>query len=160
MSYRQQHPEQTRGRNPVDSPPPYTAPPSRSVPSFKSAVQSQRPARSQSRSPNRNRKQPANSDRDGSTRTLPACALCLSRRPHNLRECKVTRTWDGKPTRCTRDARGRLINPDSRTICLDWQRLPHCARTDHEGKHECSGCGWKDHGAQDCHLTEPISSQK
>ncbi|TEB23453.1 hypothetical protein FA13DRAFT_1571991, partial [Coprinellus micaceus] len=44
----------------------------------------------------------------------------------------------------------RLQDPNGKILCFDWQRAVGCKSTTHDSKHECSGCGEKDHGAQKC----------
>ena len=84
---------------------------------------------------------------------LTACAICLSRAPHNIRECKATRRWDGMPAQYSRNSENRIIDNQGNIICSDWQCPQKCPSTKH--RHECSGCGNSAHGAQDCPLVQP-----
>ena len=84
---------------------------------------------------------------------LTACAICLSRAPHNIQTCKATRRWDGKPTLYSRNSDLRIIDSQNNVICSDWQRPIGCPSTRH--RHECSGCGSTGHGAQDCPFAQP-----
>lgn len=92
----------------------------------------------------------------GSFRAPPSCALsacptCLGRHPHDIANCKATQCWDGKEkNRCTRTGHGHLRAPDGTVLCTDWQKPRGCEDTTHSHKHQCSGCGATDHGAQDC----------
>ncbi|KAF8868879.1 hypothetical protein BD779DRAFT_1405579, partial [Infundibulicybe gibba] len=81
------------------------------------------------------------------------CALCLSRVVHDIAKCKSTTLWNGEPARCYRGDRGRIYNSSTRAvICLNWQLVKGCSDTTHDSRHECSGCGSRNHGAQECHL--------
>lgn len=82
------------------------------------------------------------------------CAVCLSRRPHDMRNCKATSTWDGRPTRSRRDAEGRLVDPEGNVLCVDWQRASGCLSRSEGHRHECAGCGSPAHGASDCPLAQ------
>ena len=81
---------------------------------------------------------------------LPACALCLSTDPHDTRRCRSETLWDGSKARCQKSDEGRLISPGGTTLCSDWNSRRGCTSSSHEQRHECSGCGSKDHGAQGC----------
>ncbi|OBZ67521.1 hypothetical protein A0H81_12749 [Grifola frondosa] len=50
------------------------------------------------------------------------CAICLSRHKHDVVSCRADFTWDGKRSRCRRNASGRIVNPKGIIICTDWQR--------------------------------------
>lgn len=100
---------------------------------------------------------PSPSSRNQSFRTgasqsnaLAACTLCLGRHRHDISACTATTLWDGSPARCRRNEKGRLVNPNGFVICNDWQRPNGCSETTHDSRHECSGCGKPDHGAQRC----------
>lgn len=81
------------------------------------------------------------------------CILCLSPLPHNKAKCNRATMGCGSPTRCRRDANNRIVNPDGKAICLEFNRRG-CKSPNSKHLHECSGCGSKDHGAQECHLVE------
>ena len=81
---------------------------------------------------------------------LPVCALCLATDPHDTRKCRSDTLWDGSKARCHKSDEGRLITPTGNTLCSDWNSRRGCTTTTHEQRHECSGCGNKDHGAQRC----------
>ena len=81
---------------------------------------------------------------------LPVCALCLATDPHDTRKCRVEVFWDGSKARCRKNDEGRLLNPAGITLCSDWNSRRGCTASTHEQRHECSGCGNKDHGAQRC----------
>ncbi|KAJ7161226.1 hypothetical protein C8R46DRAFT_904749 [Mycena filopes] len=79
------------------------------------------------------------------------CALCLGSH-ENVAGCRSTTTWDGRPTRCHRNAKGKIANPQGIELCLDFQLPRGCNgnRGRHNHVHECSGCGATDHGASSC----------
>lgn len=80
-----------------------------------------------------------------------ACALCLGRFRHNVHKCESEFLWDKRTkTRCRRNAEGHLVNPEGRELCYDWQRPKGCTNSARSHVHKCSGCGGKDHGAQEC----------
>jgi hypothetical protein len=81
---------------------------------------------------------------------LPACALCLATKSHDTRMCRSDVLWDGSPARCQKSKEGRLVNPAGITLCSDWNSRRGCTSNGHEQRHECSGCGNKEHGAQKC----------
>ncbi|XP_006461560.1 hypothetical protein AGABI2DRAFT_205353 [Agaricus bisporus var. bisporus H97] len=84
---------------------------------------------------------------------LSVCPTCLGRNPHAVAHCKATRRWDGLDSnRCTRTDKGHLKDPDGTILCTDWQKPRSCSDTSagHAPKHQCSGCGDRDHGAQGC----------
>jgi hypothetical protein len=81
---------------------------------------------------------------------LPACALCLATDPHDTRKCRSETLWDGSKARCRKNDEGRLISPAGTQLCSDWNNRRGCSSNSHEQRHECSGCGNKDHGAQGC----------
>jgi hypothetical protein len=81
---------------------------------------------------------------------LPVCALCLATDPHDTRKCRVEILWDGSKARCRKNEEGRLVSPTGTTLCSDWNNRRGCTNSSHEQRHECSGCGNKDHGAQRC----------
>ena len=84
-----------------------------------------------------------------------ACAVCLGRHRHNIAQCNASLLWDGsgKP-RCHRNSEGRLVTPAGQQLCSNWQRPDGCSASGHDSKHECSGCGKTDHGAQLCPRTQ------
>ncbi|KAF8149508.1 hypothetical protein B0H34DRAFT_635480, partial [Crassisporium funariophilum] len=79
-----------------------------------------------------------------------ACAVCLGRHRHDIGKCVSDTLWDGAPSRCRRNERGRLVNPEGVILCSDWQRPQGCSSASPNHVHECSGCGRKAHGAQAC----------
>ena len=89
----------------------------------------------------------------GENPDLSACAICLSRTPHNVRLCRAKKRWDGKQTLYTRNEEARIVDNQGNIICSDWQRPRGCSSTRH--RHECSGCGSSDHGAQNCPHAQP-----
>ncbi|TEB36463.1 hypothetical protein FA13DRAFT_1622883, partial [Coprinellus micaceus] len=84
------------------------------------------------------------------TAALLACTICLSREPHNVAQCDAKQLWDGVPAHCQKTDTGRLQDPKGKILCFDWQRATGCKSMTHDSKHECSGCGEKDHGTQKC----------
>ena len=87
--------------------------------------------------------------------TLPACTICLGRFPHSVFNCKATTLWDkSTPAYCYKNQSGRLVNSKGSVLCSDWQRLTGCDISSHGSRHECSGCGKHDHGAQECPQAE------
>ena len=80
----------------------------------------------------------------------PVCALCLATDPHDVRKCRSETLWDGSKARCRKSDEGRLITGAGNTLCSDWNSRRGCSSSTHEQRHECSGCGNKDHGAQRC----------
>ncbi|KAF8154173.1 hypothetical protein B0H34DRAFT_662306, partial [Crassisporium funariophilum] len=85
------------------------------------------------------------------TSALSACTICLGRNPHNVFSCSAETLWDGvTPAHCSKNDKGRLLNPAGTTLCSDWQRKAGCSSSSHDSKHECSGCGKPTHGAQTC----------
>jgi hypothetical protein len=85
-----------------------------------------------------------------SSQSRATCAICLGNGPHNVTKCSLDNFWDGTKARCRRNEDGRIINPSGQTLCIDWQRPKGCTARDHDHRHECSGCGRQDHGAQHC----------
>ena len=120
--------------------------------------------RSRSRSPRRkpNKLKAKSRDAHGqvfqsgadSTQPLPVCALCLSRRKHDIYRCNATQIWDGSKTWASRHGDNRLVDPDGNSLCMDFQRPNGCDLTTHDHKHRCSGCGKPNHGAQRCHRAQ------
>ncbi|KAL1758034.1 hypothetical protein FB107DRAFT_208092 [Schizophyllum commune] len=89
---------------------------------------------------------------------LPACAICLGRHKDNkldFAECRSRTFWSGGVARCTRNSQGRIVDPEGRVLCTDWQR-GICTSSSPAHVHECSGCGNTSHGAQRCPRTEKI----
>ena len=80
----------------------------------------------------------------------PVCALCLATDQHDTRRCRSETLWDGSKARCKKSDEGRLITPSGTTLCSDWNNRRGCSSSAHDFRHECSGCGEKDHGAQRC----------
>jgi hypothetical protein len=91
-------------------------------------------------------------------RGLSACAICLSRNPHDVAQCDATLLWDGHTPAFARKgdkgAKLRTANTGD-TLCLDWNLPRSCNSGSHSSRHRCSGCGNNDHGAQSCRLTQP-----
>ncbi|TEB24500.1 hypothetical protein FA13DRAFT_1638666, partial [Coprinellus micaceus] len=87
----------------------------------------------------------------GTTATLSACTICLGRHPHKVFQCDAKVLWDGTtPAYCRKVDNGRPQDPNRKVLCSDWQHPSGCNSTTHNTKHECSGCGERDHGAQTC----------
>jgi hypothetical protein len=84
------------------------------------------------------------------TQGQPVCALCLATEIHDTRKCRSETLWDGTKARCRKSEEGRLITPAGNILCSDWNNRRGCTSNSHEQRHECSGCGNKDHGAQKC----------
>lgn len=82
--------------------------------------------------------------------THPACAVCLGRHTHDVSECKASSTWDGKHTTFAQRRGGVLTTYGGKGICKDFQTRRGCSHRSHPERHICSGCGERDHGAQDC----------
>lgn len=97
---------------------------------------------------------PHNFGRGADTPSPSVCAICLGRGHPEMAKCNSGVFWNGKPSRCRRNARGRVVNPDGTEICLDWQLARGCSSRNHSDRHECSGCGRSDHGAHSCHLAQ------
>jgi hypothetical protein len=85
-----------------------------------------------------------------SMRVPSACAICLGRFHHEIHKCSSGTLWSGEKAHCRRNKQGCLINPGGTTICSYWQRPFSCTNTRIGHYHKCSGCGKKNHGAQDC----------
>ncbi|KAJ7053021.1 hypothetical protein C8F01DRAFT_997293 [Mycena amicta] len=93
----------------------------------------------------------------GTTRSdgLSACAVCLGRHRHSVRDCNSPTLWNGSTkAHSKRNADGRLVNAQGDALCLNWQRSS--CESNHSSHHECSGCGSTNHGAQKCHLTQKL----
>jgi hypothetical protein len=89
------------------------------------------------------------------TSTFSACTLCLGRHRHNIAICASTTLWDKQtPAYCVRNEINRLVNSKGFVLCSNWQRPNGCTNTTHDSRHECSGCGKSDHGAQKCPRAE------
>ncbi|KAJ7208919.1 hypothetical protein GGX14DRAFT_365007, partial [Mycena pura] len=73
-----------------------------------------------------------------------------------VKDCQSETLWNGStPARTKRNQEGRLVNSRNDVICLGWQRPSGCTRN-HSSRHECSGCGSPNHGAQKCHLAQKV----
>lgn len=108
------------------------------------------------RSPNRRFHR---SNTDQTTNSYPACPICLSRKKHTLRTCRVTHLWDGKTnTVCSRAEDGRIVDGKGRILCSNWNQPIGCREKSAGHIHECSGCGDKSHGAQDCDRAQKATS--
>ena len=91
-------------------------------------------------------------------RGLSACAVCLSRNPHDVTQCDAVLLWDGHtPTFARKGDKGAKLRAATSgdTICLDWNLPRSCSSNSHLSRHRCSGCGNSDHGAQTCRLAQP-----
>lgn len=78
------------------------------------------------------------------------CALCLGREACDMLKCQSSTLWDGSKARCRKNEQGRLVSPTGLVLCFDWNIRRGCTAQGHDDRHECSGCGNKDHGAQKC----------
>lgn len=109
------------------------------------------------RSPNPSHKKPHNSFQPGAgPAALSACTLCLGRHRHDTFHCNSELLWDNTAARCRRNDSGRLVNPDGLVLCSDWQLPRGCSSSGHLSRHECSGCGHKSHGAQNCPRSQKV----
>jgi hypothetical protein len=91
-------------------------------------------------------------------RGLSACAICLSRNPHDVTQCDANTLWDGHtPSFARKGDKGAKLRNSSTgdSLCLDWNLPRSCNSTSHISRHRCSGCGSSDHGAQTCRLAQP-----
>jgi hypothetical protein len=79
-----------------------------------------------------------------------ACALCLGRDACDILKCQSGTFWDGSKARCRKNDQGRLVSPTGNILCFNWNTRRGCVAQGHDDRHECSGCGNKDHGAQEC----------
>ncbi|KAG2049884.1 hypothetical protein BDR06DRAFT_836744, partial [Suillus hirtellus] len=79
-----------------------------------------------------------------------ACAICLGCFSHDIQHCEATTLWDGSPSYSHKTQNNHLVNPQGNPLCFKWQHLNGCHAGNHEFHYECSGCGSKDHGAQNC----------
>ena len=84
---------------------------------------------------------------------LTLCAVCLAEHS-DVQKCSSATMWDGQQARCHQNKAGRLVDPQGRVLCLDWQRFGKCNSTSKHHVHECSGCGDHVHRAQDCPLRQ------
>ncbi|KAF8148912.1 hypothetical protein B0H34DRAFT_618887, partial [Crassisporium funariophilum] len=84
------------------------------------------------------------------SKSPPVCALCLGREAHDVFKCQSDTSWDGTKARCHKNDQGRLVTPMGTVLCFDWNTRRGCTGQGHDDRHECSGCGNKDHGAQNC----------
>lgn len=139
-----------RSRSPSDSPP---RPAKRSRPRRK---RSPSPAESPSDlSPTKERSAKKSFRNTSSPRPLSACPMCLGRHRHDVTNCDATIRWDKKSeNRCSRGRGGHLKAPDGTTLCTNWQKPHGCDDSSHAKRHQCSGCGATDHGAQGCPRAE------
>lgn len=80
----------------------------------------------------------------------PACAVCLGRHTHDISDCKAPSTWDGKHSTFSQRRGGVLTTYSGKGICKDFQTRRGCTHRSHPKRHICSGCGDREHGAQDC----------
>ena len=87
--------------------------------------------------------------------TFSACTLCLGRHRHNVAICSSPTLWDQKtPAYCFHNENNRLVNAKGFILCSNWQQPNGCNSTTHNSRHECSGHGKLDHGAQKCPRAE------
>jgi hypothetical protein len=92
------------------------------------------------------------------SRGLSACAICLSRNPHDVTQCDANTLWDGHtPTFARKGDKGAKLRTTNSgdSLCLDWNLPRSCNSNSHLSRHRCSGCGNNDHGAQTCRLAQP-----
>ena len=147
---RRNYRDRDNGRNASGSGLPYNPARSRSpvrrTPHTPAHRRSSPPPYNQHQSPSKNSVFPFGTASQG----LPVCALCLATDPHDTRKCRSETLWDGSKARCSKSDEGRLITPAGTTLCSDWNNRRGCSISTHEQRHECSGCGNKDHGAQRC----------
>ena len=120
--------------------------PLRRTPQAPAHQRSSPPPYNQQQSPSKNSVFPSSTAFQGQ----PVCALCLATDSHDTRKCRSEILWDGSKARCRKNEEGRLITPAGTTLCSDWNNRRGCTASTHEHRHECSGCGNKDHGAQRC----------
>lgn len=95
----------------------------------------------------------ARESKEAALRTLMLCAVCLGMHT-DVAKCDSDTFWNDKPARCHRNDDGRLVNPQGRVLCLDWQRFGKCEGRGSKHVHECSGCGDRHHGACRCPLRQ------
>src|SRR5579872_7051436 len=94
------------------------------------------------------------------TSSLPACPTCLGREKHPIRFCRKEHLWNGNSkARCTRTNDCKLVDGAGRFLCINWNQSLGCKDTTARHIHECSGCGDKSHGAQQCSLAEKANSE-
>ena len=80
-----------------------------------------------------------------------ACAVCLRRSKHAVRECQLPHTWDDTHSMFATCKKGKLVRrSDSSALCYEWQRASSCRSRSHDDNHICSRCGDSKHGAFDC----------
>lgn len=122
---------------------------------------SRSPARRRSRSPAR-RTSTMKTKQDfqpgASGKPHSACAVCLGRHPHPVRDCNASTTWDGTHEVASKRINGDLVlRSNNSRLCLDWQRAQSCPSQKHDNRHRCSGCGDATHGAQHCPRAQKAS---
>jgi hypothetical protein len=139
----------SKSRSPARAPPPGYPPPS-----YRPRAAYTAPADSSTTAKHQSFQQGAGQ----TTKTLSVCAKCLGRHRHDITRCISEFTWDGERTQCHRNQNGRLINPNGSVLCSDWQHPAGCTSATHDARHECSGCGKTDHGAQQCPRAQKESS--
>ncbi len=91
-------------------------------------------------------------------RGLSACAICLSRNPHDVAHCDAQFLWDGHtPVFAQKGDKGAKLRAarSGDSMCLDWNLPRACSSNSHLSRHRCSSCGSDDHGAQSCRLAQP-----
>ncbi|TEB21079.1 hypothetical protein FA13DRAFT_1595328, partial [Coprinellus micaceus] len=82
---------------------------------------------------------------------FPACAVCLGRHKHNVRDCRPDTLANGKyPTVSARNEGRLTLKETDRSLCADSQSADGCSSKRHNERHLCSGCASADHGAQAC----------
>lgn len=109
--------------------------------------------RSRSPEPRRTTFRAAPNSGTGETRQS-VCPICLGREPHKISLCHATKLWSGGEAHSTRVAGGRIFNKRGLVLCSDWQKPVRCPEVSGKHRHECSGCGKTDHGANGCPLAQ------
>ena len=78
------------------------------------------------------------------------CPICLSRKPHKVSLCNATKLWCSSEAQSTRAPGGRIFNKLGLVLCSDWQKPIRCTDISGKHRHECLGCGKRDHRANGC----------
>jgi hypothetical protein len=83
-------------------------------------------------------------------RGLSACAIHLSRNPHDVTQCDANTLCDGHTSYARKGDKGAKlqISTSGVSLCLDWDLPRSCNSNLHLARHRCSGCGSNNHGAQ------------
>ncbi|THH28602.1 hypothetical protein EUX98_g5575 [Antrodiella citrinella] len=90
----------------------------------------------------------------GSGKPTAACAICLSREYHVLSKCDSPTIFDGSAAYASRNDQGRIVDKNGIELCMEWQRPNGCPSRSRSHRHDCSGCGRSDHGANNCPRAE------